>query len=96
MEVIVKVERLWMDNKIYRAGDVIDISEERIARLGTSVKRDAPTVEKLDERDAQIDTLKAKVEELEIALAVASTPIEPVTDTTQRKTAPRRKTNTSR
>ena len=96
MKAIVKVERLWMDNKIYRAGDVIDISEEQITRLGTSIKRDIPTVEKLDERDAQIDTLKAKIEELEIALAVASTQIEPVTDTAQKKTAPRRKTNTSR
>ena len=75
METIVKIGRLMFGNKLYRTGDMLDISEDEIARLGSSVERDVPTVEKLDERDTQIDTLKAKVEELEIALAVASTPV---------------------
>ena len=75
MEAIIKVERLWKDDKLYRAGDVLDISEDEITRLGTSVERAVPTVEKLGERDAEINTLNAKVEELEIALAVASTPV---------------------
>jgi len=69
MEVNVTVERLWMDNKMYRRGDLLDISEERVAQIITSVERVVPTVVQIDERDAEIGILKAKVEELEIALA---------------------------
>lgn len=71
MEANVTVERLWLDNKMHRRGDTLDISEERITQLGTSVERVVPTVAQIDERDAEIVALKAKVEELEIALAAA-------------------------
>lgn len=77
MEAIVKVGRLWMDNRMYRAGEVIDIPEERIAQLGTSVEHVVPTIEELDERDVEIEALKAKVEELETSLDVVTTNVEP-------------------
>jgi len=80
MKTNVKVGRLWMNNKVYRAGDELDLSEEQIVKLGTSVERVVNTVAEIDERDAkiealttQIDERDAKIAELESTINVAQT-----------------------
>ena len=72
MESIVKVGRLWADNKIYRAGDVIDLTEDQITQFGMSVERVVSVTAEIDVRDAEIAALNEKVAELENTIKLVS------------------------
>lgn len=69
MEAIVKVSHLVTDDGKYDRGDLLDLPEERIISLGSSVERVLPTVAAIDERDTKIAELEGNVKTLEDKLA---------------------------
>ena len=73
MKAIVKVSQLVMDDGKHHRGDVLDLPDDRITSLGSSVERVVPTVAVLDEKDVKITELEARVVELESLLADKNT-----------------------
>ena len=75
MKAIVKVSQLVTDDGKYRRGDILDLSEERIKALGSSVEQIVPTVAAVDERDAKIAELEDVIKTLEDEIATKNTTI---------------------
>lgn len=73
MKVTVKVSQLVTDDGKHHRGDILDLPEEQIVSLGTSVSMIVPTVEVLDEKDVKIAELEAKIVELERSIADSGT-----------------------
>lgn len=49
MKAVVKVSHLRTDDALYRRGDTVDLPEERIMQLGSSVVRTEPEPEVVEE-----------------------------------------------
>lgn len=75
MKAIVKVSQLVTDDGKHRRGDILDLSEDRIKALGSSVEQIVPTVAAVDERDAKIVELEDVIKMLESELATKNTTI---------------------